>query len=98
MTFNQIKTKVDFLHNTLQQHLEELLEKGLIERNKKGRRINPEDPLTSTRYLKTLREGLLALFLSLELTGWSYLLTHYVVFVGTRRVVTAKRSEDTAEP
>jgi DNA-binding HxlR family transcriptional regulator len=34
MTFNQIRSKADFSHNTLQQHLEELLEKGLIERRK----------------------------------------------------------------
>jgi DNA-binding HxlR family transcriptional regulator len=34
ITFNQIKTKVGFSHNTLQQHMEELLEKGLIERRK----------------------------------------------------------------
>ena len=35
MTFNEIFEKVDFTHNTLQQHLEELLEKGIIERTKK---------------------------------------------------------------
>jgi len=34
MTFNQIQSKIDFSHNTLQQHLEELLEKGLLERRK----------------------------------------------------------------
>jgi DNA-binding HxlR family transcriptional regulator len=34
LTFNEIQEKVDFTHNTLQQHLEELLEKGIIERNK----------------------------------------------------------------
>jgi DNA-binding HxlR family transcriptional regulator len=35
MTFNQIKSKVGFSHNTLQQHLEELLDKGLVERRKR---------------------------------------------------------------
>jgi DNA-binding Lrp family transcriptional regulator len=33
LKFNEIQEKVDFSHNTLQQHLEELLEKGIIERN-----------------------------------------------------------------
>jgi predicted ArsR family transcriptional regulator len=42
MTFNQIQKKVDFSHNTLQQHIDELLGKGVIERlkqpqNKPGR-------------------------------------------------------------
>jgi len=27
MTFNQIMSKIDFTHNTLQQHLEKLLDK-----------------------------------------------------------------------
>jgi predicted transcriptional regulator len=35
MTFNEIIEKVEFTHNTLQQHLEELLEKAIIERMKK---------------------------------------------------------------
>ena len=34
LTFNEIQEKVYFSHNTLQQHLEELLEKGIIERIK----------------------------------------------------------------
>ena len=34
VTFNQIQSKVGFSHNTLQRHLEELLEKGLVERSK----------------------------------------------------------------
>jgi len=34
LKFNEIHEKVDFSNNTLQQHLEELLEKGIIERNK----------------------------------------------------------------
>jgi len=34
MKFNEIQEKVDFSHNTLQQHLEDLLEKGVIERIK----------------------------------------------------------------
>jgi DNA-binding Lrp family transcriptional regulator len=34
MTFNEIQERVDFSHNTLQQHLEDLLEKGVIERIK----------------------------------------------------------------
>ena len=34
MTFNEIQEKVDFSHNTLQQHLEELLEKDIVERIK----------------------------------------------------------------
>jgi predicted transcriptional regulator len=35
ITFNEILEKVDFTHNTLQQHLEELLARGIIERMKK---------------------------------------------------------------
>jgi predicted transcriptional regulator len=35
LTFNEIQEKVDFSHNTLQQHLEELLGKGMIERIKR---------------------------------------------------------------
>jgi predicted ArsR family transcriptional regulator len=34
MTFNQIMHKIDFTHNTLQQNLEKLLDKGLVERRK----------------------------------------------------------------
>jgi DNA-binding Lrp family transcriptional regulator len=34
LTFNEIQEKVYFSHNTLQQHLEELLEKGIIIRIK----------------------------------------------------------------
>ena len=35
LTFNEIQEKVDFSHNTLQQHLEDLLERGILERIKK---------------------------------------------------------------
>jgi predicted ArsR family transcriptional regulator len=34
MTFNQIQSNIGFSHNTLQQHLEELLVKELVERRK----------------------------------------------------------------
>ena len=34
LSFNEIHKRVDFSHNTLQQHLEELLAKGIIERVK----------------------------------------------------------------
>ena len=42
LRLNEIQEKIDFSHNTLQQHLEELLEKGIIIRikqpqNKPGR-------------------------------------------------------------
>ena len=33
-TFQEILARVDFTHNTLQQHLDQLLERGLVERNK----------------------------------------------------------------
>jgi DNA-binding transcriptional ArsR family regulator len=33
-TFHQIFTAVGFTHNTLQQHLDQLLERGLVERHK----------------------------------------------------------------
>ena len=34
-SFQEIQSKVDFTHNTLRQHLDQLIEKGLIERRKK---------------------------------------------------------------
>ena len=34
MTFKQIMNKIEFTHNTLQQNLEKLLAKGLVERSK----------------------------------------------------------------
>ena len=56
LTFNEIQEKVDFSHNILQQHLEELLEKGIVEKIK-SLKTGLKDPLTSIRYLKTSKEG-----------------------------------------
>ena len=38
MTFNQIMQKIEFTHNTLQQNLEKLLDKGLVERHKQPKK------------------------------------------------------------
>jgi DNA-binding Lrp family transcriptional regulator len=57
MKFNEIQEKVDFSHNTLQQHLEDLLEKGIIKRIESFK-TNLEGLLTSIRYLKASEEGL----------------------------------------
>ena len=57
MKFNEIQGKVDFSHNTLQQHLEDLLEKGIIKRIESFK-TNLEGLLTSIRYLKASEEGL----------------------------------------
>ena len=57
MKFNEIQEKVDFSHNTLQQHLEDLLEKGIIKRIESFK-TSLEGLLTSIRYLKASEEGL----------------------------------------
>ena len=57
MTFNQIQSKIGFSHNTLQQHLEELLEKGLAERGENDPRISLVDQPTSTAPQITSKEG-----------------------------------------
>ena len=36
--FQQILSEVDFSHNTLRQHLDQLVDQGLVERRKKPRR------------------------------------------------------------
>jgi len=43
LTLNEIKEKVGFSHNTLQQHLEDLLERGVLERRKQSQ-IGPGRP------------------------------------------------------
>ena len=57
MKFNEIQEKVYFSHNTLQQHLEDLLEKGIIKRIESFK-TSLEGLLTSIRYLKASEEGL----------------------------------------
>jgi predicted ArsR family transcriptional regulator len=66
-TFQEILSKVDFTHNTLRQHLDQLLAQGLVERYKRPQG-GPGGPPTSTASLRTSREGLSRL---LWIRGWA---------------------------
>ena len=59
-TFQQILSKAGFSHNTLRQHLDELVDKGLVERRKKPRK-GPGRPLFTYRLSKVAEKAVSAL-------------------------------------
>ena len=59
-TFQQILSKAGFSHNTLRQHLDELVDKGLVERRKKPQR-GPGRPLFTYRLSKVAEKSVSAL-------------------------------------
>ena len=59
-TFQQILSKAGFPHNTLRQHLDELVDQGLLERGKRPRK-GPGRPLFTYRLTKDAEKAVSAL-------------------------------------
>ena len=59
-TFQKILSEAGFSHNTLRQHLDELADKGLVERRKKPQR-GPGRPLFTYRLSKVAEKAVSAL-------------------------------------